>query len=334
MRVLLVGAVLVVGGTVGAGLDVAHLAFFASEPVMVWTAPGEGEPVLLWCGEPVSVPWTKIPDGDRVRWEARLPKEAPLGVWVACTPEGRCAAFLRVGDDRTILEVRTVPGAQVTLDGEEAMADPAGRAFFVAEPGAHELSARLGGIGSESEVALQARQRTVLLLAMAEAELSSPVALPQVPNGQVITLTVHVASPVDLPTLGAELVLPPGWDGEANPDVFDPVLAGHRMVRSWRVRVPADAAVGAYTLSVALPALDLVARADLVVDRCLPERVVIAHWDAHAGQPDLSLPGELTYDRLLWARPFVGQALPFACPGNVFTRDEFEALVREWAGGS
>ncbi len=313
-------------GVAGVGLEVAHPALFPAESLVVWTAPGEGVPTASVAGTPWSLAWRQVAEAGRVRWEGSFPVEAPLGVWLVCTDRG-CHAFLRVPGDQGLLEVEAAPGATLTLSGHTRIADAAGRAFFAAAPGDYELVVAFGNERLVRPVGIRSGERTKLPLILATAAVSTAVALP----GHSVTLSVRIVAPRDLPTLVADLTLPAGWEALPNPGLFEPLPAGALTVRSWRVSIPADVPHGEHALAVGLPDLGVEARAALTVAGRLPPRVVVCHWDVTADRLDLTLPCEVTYDRLLWAATFVGRELPFT--GRVFTRDEFEALAREWAGG-
>lgn len=309
----------------GLGLEVAHPVFFLSEPLVVWTAPGDGEVVVSYAGIPVPVGrWTKTPDGERIRWEAIL--VGPPGVWIACTDRA-CHAFLRVPDDVAVVEVLASPRIPLALAGQRKVADRSGRAFFIVPPGKYDLGAEWGGEAVVRAVAVGPGERTTLTLALAAAGVSTPVALP----GSTVTLTVRLVSPRDAPSAEAELTLPVGWEATPAPGVYDPLRAGRLAVRTWRVTVPDSALPGEYTVGLAFPALGMVAQATLAVARYLPPWVVVCHWDVTADRLDLSLPCAITYARLRWAATFVGRELPFT--GRVFTRSELEALAAEWQRG-
>lgn len=89
----MIGVLLLVVGITGWALEVAHPAFFAAEPVVVWTRPAESAPVLLFGGQEWPTLWQVFPEEGRLRWEADL-SQAPVGVWLVCGAE--CFAFLRV----------------------------------------------------------------------------------------------------------------------------------------------------------------------------------------------------------------------------------------------
>jgi len=313
-------------GLVGAGLEVAHPALFPSEPLVVWTAPGEGVPTASIAGASWPVAWCQVAETGRLRWEGSFPAEAPLGVWLVCTDRG-CHASLRVPEAHGLLEVEAAPGATLILGGHTRIADAAGRAFFVAAPGDYELVAAFGNERLTRPVGIRSGERTQLTLILATAEVSTSTTVP----GHIVTLSVRIVAPRDLPTLVADLALPAGWGALPKPGLFEPLSAGELTVRSWRVSIPADALHGEHALTVGLPDLGVEARAVLTVADRLPSRVVVCHWDVTADWLDLSLPCEVTYARLLWATSFVGRELPFA--GRVFTRSELDALAAEWQKG-
>lgn len=305
-----------------AALEVAHPAFFASEPVAVWAA-WEDPPTLSWSGEPFPVRWERERVGERFRFLVTLPKDA-LGVWIVCAKDGPCSAFLRIPDHLSLLEVQGIPGSVLTLGTEIRVADKSGFTFFAVLPGSYLLNAEQAGIAVTRAVDLQPGRRVLLTLALAQAETSSSLALP----GHVVTLTVRVMPPRDLPWLRTEVALPMGWTAEPNPGLLDPLPAGVLSLRSWRVAVPADAPYGEHRLEVDLPDLGLRVHASLTVAARLPPRIVVGHWDTKADRLDLARPFALTFERLLWAAAFVGRELPYT--GRVFTKAHLEELAREW----
>jgi len=320
---LLAVAALLAPGIVGVGLDVAHVALFSHEPVVAWTLPGEEAPTATFSGTTWPVAWGQAPGEGRLRWEGTFPADAPLGVWLICTDRG-CHALLRLARDLGLLEVRAAPGATLTVGEHARLADGAGRAFFVVVPGEHELVAAVGADRLPRTVTVRAGERTELVLILAAAEFSTTVAQP----GRAVTLSVRIVAPRDLPTLDADLVFPQGWVADPNPGLFEPLAAGEPTTRSWRVSIPADAPYGEYALTVGLPDLGTEVGAVLTLADRLPPRVVVGHWDIAANQLDLSLPGRITYERLLWATTFVGRELPFT--GRVLTRTDLDLLAEEW----
>lgn len=324
-RLSLVLGVVLALGRIGLGLDVPHPVFFLSEPLVLWTVPGEGDPTVSHGDAPVtSEAWDRAPAGERIRWEASLPPAGP-GVWVACTDRA-CHAFLRVPDEVGVVEVQASPGALLTLAGQAKVADALGWAFFVVAPGEHELVAELEGEASRQSVEVRPGERIARTLVLAAAGVSSPVALP----GHTVTLSVRLIAPRDHLALNADLALPAGWEASPTPGVYDPLRAGELAVRSWRITIPAEAAAGAYVVGMAFPDLGLEAQASLAVAHRLPPREVVGHWDIAADWLDLSLPSVITYERLLWAATFVGRELPFT--GRTLTQADLEALAREWEG--
>lgn len=68
-------------GMVGWALEVAHPVFFAREPVVVWTFPGEPNPKLFLHDTLWPAAWSCYEEEGRLRWEADL-RDAPLGIWI------------------------------------------------------------------------------------------------------------------------------------------------------------------------------------------------------------------------------------------------------------
>lgn len=305
------------------GLEVRHPLLFLSEPLVLWTVPGEGVPEVRWGSSPVEVKaWAQEADGERTRWEASLPP-GPPGVWLACAGPS-CYAFLRVPETLGIVEVRAPPGTPLSLAGAARVADSRGWAWFAVPPGEWELRGDLRGGPIHRPVEVQGGERVSAVLVLAELGTSAAVVLP----GHRVTLTVRVVPPRDLPSLQAEFALPEGWGAAPAPGAFEPLTAGALAVRSWVASVPEGALLGPHELAVRLPDLDLEVRATVVVASRLPPREVVCHWDAAADRLDLAQPCLLTYDRLLWAATYVGRELPHT--GRVFSQAEFLELAREW----
>ncbi|HEU68487.1 MAG TPA: hypothetical protein ENN53_04640 [Candidatus Acetothermia bacterium] len=319
-------AVAIGAGVVGMGLDAACPVFFLSEPIVLWTAQGADPVHLVHSGEMWEVAWRSIPEGERMRWEADLPFDAPPGVWIASTGSVSYA-FLRVPDAVGVVEVRTSPGAAIAVSGQARVADASGWAFFILEPGDHELAVEVGGEEVRRPLHIEADTRSAVTLALASLETSTPIVLP----GSSLTLFVRIIAPRDLPALNAEVELPAGWSSAPDRGVFDPVVGGKLTIRSWRVSVPAAASPGDYALAVAFPDLGLEAQARVSVADRLPAEVVVCHWDVTGGKLDLAARCAITYERLRWAATLVGQELPFT--GRVFTPAELEALAAEWEKG-
>lgn len=310
-------------GTAGAALDTVSPVLFASEPVVLRTAGGVGSPVLAHGGEVWEVTWRSAPDGGRVRWEADLGAGAPLGVWIASVGSASYA-FLRAPDDLGLAAVRASPGTELAIAGEMRVADGKGWAFFLLPPGDHELVAQVGKEEVRRSLRIEPGTRTNIALILASLETSTAVVLPS----YSLTLFLHLIAPADLPALNAEVELPEGWSYAPDPGVFDPVFRDRLTVRSWRISVPEAASPGDYELAIALPDFGLEARALVAVVHRLPFDVVVGHWDVTAEQLDLTLPCELTYDRLLWAATFVGRELPFT--GRVFSPADLRELASRW----
>lgn len=305
------------------GLEVRNPVLFLSEPLVLWTAPGEGLPEVRWGSSPVEVKaWKQEADGGKIRWEAPLPPGQP-GVWLACAGSA-CYAFLRVPENLGIVEVQAPPGTPLSLAGAARVADARGRAWFVVAPGEWELRGDLRGGPVHRTVEVRAGERVSATLVLAKLETSATVVLP----GHRVTLTVRVVAPRDLPSLQAEFALPEGWEVAPTPEAFEPLTAGELAVRLWVATLSEGAPLGPHELAVRLPDLDLEARVTVGVASRLPPRDVVCHWDVTADRLDLALPCLLTYDRLLWAATYVGRELPHT--GRVFSRAEFLELAREW----
>ena len=330
MRAASLTAVVLMLGTMGWAMEVAHPVLFAQEPVVVWTSPGEGHPSLLFCGEQVIATWTKHREEGRVRWEANLPSDAPLGVWTVEVKDA-CYSFLRIPMEWAILEVTGVAGSEVEAPGVQVIPGEDGTTALIGPAGSWRVSITLPGWEEArvEELALSPGERRLLLLGRVELTPSTPVALP----GTTIQVTVTILTPVDLPRLAGSLVLPPGWSAEPTtcetcPLRFEePVPAGHLATRAWLVHIPLDAG-GSYTIELALPGLGLTGRATVEVRNRLPIEVVVTHWDVENDILDLALSGKITYEQLLWAASLVGQEVPFS--GQRMTQTRLEALAEKW----
>lgn len=323
MKCAAVALALVAGlGLGGVGLEVAHPVVFSTEPMVVWTA-GDVPPEVSLGGVPVPALWERSKEGDLTRWTGVVSPWAPLGVWMVCSDRS-CQAVLRVSPDVGLVEVRAGPGALLYLAGQVRVADRAGWATFAVPPGYHELLSEFGGEPVRRWVTVHAGERTQVTLVLAQAGTSTPMALP----GSTVVLGVSLVSPREFPALGAQLLLPPGWEAVPSAGVFDPVRAGELTVRVWMVRIPDSAALEEYTLAVDLVDLGVQAQTTLAVADRLPAQVVVCHWDVGGDQLNLALPCRITYNRLRWAATLVGQELPFT--GRVFTQTELESLATEW----
>ncbi|QAA77232.1 MAG: hypothetical protein BIP78_1466 [Candidatus Bipolaricaulis sibiricus] len=319
-------AAAIVLGVPGVGLEVARPVLFLSEPLVVWTVPGEDSPRVSLGPLDVPLDWCTTWDGERTRWEGAFPAFSPPGVWMVCTDHS-CEAFLRVPDVMGIVEVRALPGTALVLAGQEGFVGKTGWAWFVVPPGEHVLGASMSGQQSCYRVLVYPAERVTVSLVLASLGTSSGAVVP----GHTVTLYVHLLSPRDLPSAYGELELPEGWEAMPLEGVHEPVRRGEVAVRCWRVVVPPSAAVGEYVVRMGFPDLGLEAQVPVVVTPRLSPREVVCHWDLAADGLDLSLPCRLTYDRLLWAATFVGQELPYT--GRVFTQAELNALAAEWAAG-
>ena len=330
MRAASLTAAILMLGTMGWAMEVAHPVLFAQEPVVVWTSPGEGHPSLLFCGEQVIATWTKHPEEGRVRWEGSLPSDAPLGVWTVEVKDA-CYSFLRIPMEWAILEVRGVAGTEIEAPGVQVVQGKGGTTVLIGPAGSWRVSITLPGREEPQveELSLAPGERKALFLGRVELVSSTPVALP----GSTIQVTATILTPVDLPKLTDSLILPPGWSAEPTtcetcPLHFEePVPAGHPVTRAWLVHIPPDAR-GSYTIELAPPGLEPAGTATVEVRNRLPIEVVVAHWDVENDDLDLKLPDKITYEQLLWAASLVGQEVPFS--GQRMTQTKLEALAEKW----
>ncbi len=327
MRQVALGLAAVFGlGGVGVGLEVAHPVLLPSEPLVLWTVPGESPPSVAWGPFAVPLDWRQVWEGERLRWEGKFPLFSPPGVWLVCTDRS-CEAVLRVGEGMGIVEVRAAPGTVLLILGQEKLVGKQGWAFFVVPPGEHLMGAVVHGEQSCYGVRVLPAKRVEVTLVFASPATSSSIVLP----GTTLTLCLRIISPRDLATLGSEWELPSDWEVSPLLGVYDPLRRGEMAVRCWHVAVPPSAAGGEYTVAVRFPELEMEVQTRLTVSHRLPPRAVVCHWDVAADQLDLSQPCRITYERLLWAATFVGRELPFT--GRVFTQAEFTALAAEWEVG-
>lgn len=88
---------------------------------------------------------------------------------------------------------------------------------------------------------------------------------------------------------------------------------------------------GFYPVTISIPELGKSWYWELEVRACLDPLDVVRHWDVERGDLDLASPGEVTYERLLWAITQVGERLPHAC--RFLTYEDLGNLATEWAQG-
>ncbi|MCS7216790.1 MAG: NEW3 domain-containing protein [Candidatus Bipolaricaulota bacterium] len=324
----MIAALVLVGAVAGGALEVAHPAFFRSEPVVLWTPGAEPTPLLFFCGQPWPVRWTVEAEGERVRWEALLPPEAPLGAWVVCVG-AECFAFLRVEDGASLVEVvGAPPGAHVAIDGGPPHTlGERGSGFFLTRPGRHALEAwhACDRLVQVWEIA-PGERKTVRLGDFVGLGASSPEVLP----GRRFRLILRVRSALALPRLEIQAVLPPGWRAVGEEELFRPVPAGGLVERRLEVEVPPEAAEGVYRILVRWHGQER-GLAMRVVSALSPLRVV-GHWDVARGDLDLTAPFALTFERVLWAASLLGQPLPYT--GVRLTPELLREILEAWASGA
>ena len=299
---------------------------FPSEPLVI-TLPG-GPPQVFHGRQPFPLSWRGTPTSQGTEWRGVFPEDAPLGLWTLRW-DGGCYSFLRVPAGSSILVVKGVPGTSCGLDGEERICGESGLAWFVASPGTHVLEGHLGRLSFRREVELRAGERREVALAWVELVPTAPAALP----GRDFLVSLRILSPVDLPTFTVKASLPPGWSyrirGPCAEDLPcpQPIFAGVPREVPVILSVPAGA-MGDYRLSFTFPELNSTRELHLSVRKCLDPLDVVRHWDVEAGDVDLSRPGEVTYQRLLWAISQRGKVIPYAC--RPLGDEDIKELSREW----
>ncbi len=299
---------------------------FPSEPLVI-TLPG-GPPQVFHGRQPFALSWRGTPTPQGTEWRGEFPEDAPLGLWSLVWRDG-CFSFLRVPAESSILVVRGVPGTSCRLDSEERVCGKDGIAWFVVSPGTHVLEGHLSRLFFRREVELVAGERREVSLAWVELVPTAAAALP----GRDFLVSLRILSPVDLPTFTVEASLPPGWGYRIRGPCAQelpcpqPVFAGVPHEVPVILSVPAGA-MGDYLLSFTFPELNLTRELHLSVKKCLDPLDVVRHWDVGAGDVDLSRPGEVTYQRLLWAISQLGRTPPYAC--RPLGDEDVKKLSREW----
>lgn len=322
-------AVLLVGGSLaGWALEVAHPAFFAREPVVLWTHAPTPAPTLFFCGRAWPAAWRTTLEEGRVRWETCL-GEAPVGVWLVCVGQD-CFAFLRVEDGLSLVEiVGAPPGSQVSLDGVPPLVIPeSGASFLIACPGQYTLTVEYACAHATQTLRVSPGERRVLRFGeLLGAKSSAVAALP----GHRLRVTVHVRSLLPLPYLRIQASLPPGWRIVEEDELFLPVPAGPAVARGFVVEVPTDAEEGVYELRLRWYGGGEL-RLSIPVRKRLSPWVVVGHWDVRAGRLDLTAPYALTFERALWAASLLGRPIPYTA--EVMTPELLHAILEAWASGA
>lgn len=161
---------------------------------------------------------------------------------------------------------------------------------------------------------------------------TAAVALP----GRDFLVQLEFSLPGGISEASLQVEAPPGWEVRLG-GVCDDVLPCPLRVKpdgtaraAVILGVPEDA-TGRYAIAFSIPELGARWGWELGVGSCLDPREVVRHWDPEKEDLDLSLPGEVTYERLLWAVIHVGERLPFAC--RVLSQGDLEALAAEWESG-
>ena len=152
--------------------------------------------------------------------------------------------------------------------------------------------------------------------------------------GKDFLITLELFLPEDVPELSLDVEGPPGWgvrlrgacDGVTPCPIPTPPVSPTRVAVV--LTVPPTAA-GRYPLVFSIPELGKRWEWELEVRNCLDPQDVVRHWNLGTGDIDLASPGEVRFERLLWATVQVGKRLPYSC--RFFTEEDLGALAAEWA---
>jgi hypothetical protein len=322
---LLVAAIATVGGIAA---DLPQPVLFAHESVEV-TAAG-GPPRAFQGAKFYELDWkaTPLPNG-ATRWTGVFPEDAPLGPWYV-TVGDECLSFLRVSDDRAILIVRGAAGMTCYVGEEARIGDSSGTCWFVLDPGSYTLVADFPTGERATEVlTLAAGERRVVTLLSVTVITAAPAAL----SGYSFLVVLRVISSVDIPRVLIDAKLPPGWKMRIRGPCMEtlpcplPVYAEVPTKVELIFEVPEDAK-GRYEIPLYIPAYGLEKVLVIEVRNCLDPLEVVRHWDVKGDDVDLTVEGDITYERLLWAIAHVGKKIPFSC--RYLTRADIEILAEEW----
>lgn len=314
---------LILCATTGWALEVAHPVYLPGETIVVWTAPIESPPQV----ECLDLRWQTIGEGEKVRWEAVIPTSAAPGVYLVATDRAE-AAVLVVPRAKGLVEVETDLNFPLALDGQVAVPDPRGRAYFVADPGVSSLA--IPFLKDPLRVKVEEGKRVkVPLVSNLDLWVSSSLALP----GSRLCLTARFSTWFGDDAYPPELLLPSGWDAEFQLDQ-ECLAPDQRGTWSWTIMVPSDAPLGQYSLAlrVGFPWGMLERAVSITVASQLEARTVVGHWDLGANELDLASPFAITYDRLRWAASIVGKVVPHS--REVMTPELWQELAEEWQATS
>ncbi len=152
--------------------------------------------------------------------------------------------------------------------------------------------------------------------------------------GKDFLITLELFLPEGAPDASLDVDAPPGWGvhlkdvcGGVTPcPIPTPPVSPTRIAMI--LTVPPTAA-GRYPLVFSIPELGTRWEWELEVRNCLDPQDVVRHWNPGTGDIDLASPGEVRFERLLWATVQVGKRLPYSC--RFFTEEDLKALAAEWA---
>ncbi len=334
----------------GFALEMASpLVLFPSEPLFVYTEPGESPPLIraFLAHVPLPVEFQKLSATEgRIQWKANILGLLSEGVWEVFTDKGSCA-FLVVNPLFSIVEVfaQTETVVQIaTSTGEtySGLAQPSEPLIFVVPLGCGGGEAWVD-LPSERSTALRPARiplfpsrRLCLFLPAFRLEITSKEVLPGTSFAIGLFSSAGLAAIADFllaPQNLAEVVLPSGWEAERVPE--SKCCVSYTGFVPWlEVRVPETTMPGVYLLQLTLRSLQnpeffyRVETEVLVVSNLSP-RQVIGHWNVKEDRLDLTQPFAITYERLLWAASLLGQKIPYT--EEVMTKEMLQKLAEEWA---
>lgn len=333
----------------GLALEMASpLILFPSEPLVVYTEPGEGPPLIraFLSRIPVSVEFKKLSflDG-RIQWKADV-LGLSEGVWEVFTDKGSCT-FLVVNPFSSVVEVcvqaeTLVKIATSTGETYSGLAQPAKPLTFIVPfvCGGVEAWVDFPYCGSTAmhptRIELFPSHRSRVFLPAFSLELSSNEVLPGT------SFAIGLLSPTGLAGLAdfllasenlVEVVLPQGWEVKRISE--STCCRSYTGFVPWlEVQVPLNAAPGTYSLQLILrcpqnPAFSCLLETEVFVTSKLSPKQVIGRWKVEEDRLDLTQPLAITYERLLWAASLVGREIPHT--GEIMTREMLQELAEEWA---
>lgn len=338
------GLALVLGLAIsGLALELASPpVLLPSEPLVVYTEPGESPPILKVSGISVAVKWKSFlsPDG-RIRWETNLSGLSP-GLWKVATDKGSIP-FVLVRSFSGIVEVLAQEEKLVKLrtsTGESyaGWSFPTKPAIFII-PNARQMLQIWPEVEAEGfrpqKLSLAPNTRIRLFIPSVFPSVSSSEVLPE--SIFAIGFSAPFSAVADF-LLTPELVtirVPEDWKVSPAPLEDDCPPSVREFLPLWLIKVGSH--TGTYNVVLIMknpenPAYTFSTEAEIKVVDKLPPKQVVGHWDVENTRADFSRPYAITYERLLWAISLLGKEIPHT--GTTMTRELLEELAREWAGSA